>query len=126
MRVISVLAACIVSCATADELPFYGKPRSPMLRDFWIGVQESSVNTASFKHRCFAFARRHKPEAAIPVLLKDFAEYPGETKGFVYSWIMHGWPRDRVMAILKPYMRGHDQNMSYIASNFYADFESSD
>ena len=97
-----------------------------MLREFWWGVQESAVNTKWFKDRCFAFAAAHKADTTIPVLLQDFADHPGETKGFAYSWIMHGWPRRRVMAILKPYMESKDRNMSYIASNFYADFESPD
>lgn len=126
MRVVLMLAAFLVTGLAAGQTPFYGDPRSPMLRDFWIGVRESSVNTQWFKDRCSVFAHRHKAEVAIPVLLQDFADYPGETKGFAYSWIMHGWPRVRVMSILKPYMRGRDQNMNYIASNFYADFESPD
>jgi hypothetical protein len=126
MRVLSVLAALIVGCATASESPFYGRPRAPMLREFWSGVQESAVNTKWFKDRCFAFVTAHKAETTIPVLLEDFADHPGETKGFAYSWIMHGWPDRRVMAILKPYMESKDRNMSYIASNFYADFESPD
>jgi hypothetical protein len=124
MRMVPLLVALTITCSTAGGLPFYGKPRDPMLRDFWAGVAESSVNTAWFKNRCFSFAHRHKAEVAIPVLLHDFAIYPGETKGFAYSWIMHGWPRARVMAILKPYVDSRDPNMSYIASNFYADFES--
>ena len=126
MRVLTVLAALIVGCAMASEPPFYGRPQAPMLRGFWSGVQESAVNTKWFKDRCLAFAAKHRAESTIPILLQDFADYPGETKGFVYSWIMHGWPRRKVMAILKPYVESKDRNMSYIASNFYADFESPD
>ena len=126
MRRALTLIAFIAGCVIAGEPPFYGNPRTPMLREFWLGVQESSVNTKWFKDRCSTFAARHKAEATISVLLQDFAEYPGETKGFAYSWIMHGWPHRRVLAILKPYTESRDRNMSYIASNFYADFESPD
>jgi hypothetical protein len=126
MRLLTLLAVLVVGCAMGSEPPFYGRPRDPMLREFWSGVQESAVNTKWFKDRCLAFAARHKAKITIPVLLHDFADQPGETKGFAYSWIMHGWPRDRVMALLKPYMRSTDRNMSYVASNCYADFESPD
>jgi hypothetical protein len=126
MRCALVLIAFIAGGVIAGEPPFYGNPRTAMLREFWRNVQESSVNTKWFKDRCSTFAARHKAEATIPVLLQDFAQYPGETKGFAYSWIMHGWPHRRVMAILKPYTESRDRSMSYIASNFYADFESPD
>lgn len=94
-----------------------------MFRAFWVGVQESSVNSARFAKRCREFAARHTPEAAIPEMLQDFARYPGETKGFVYSHIMSNWPRKKVRRTLMRYMNSGDKNMSYIASNFYADFE---
>lgn len=81
MRTVPLLIALAINWSAAKDLPFYGDPRDPMLRDFWVGVQESAVNTAWFKNRCFSFARRHKAEVAIPALLRDFAAYPGETKG---------------------------------------------
>jgi hypothetical protein len=73
--------------------------------------------------RCRKFAAWHTPEAAIPEMLQDFARYPGETKGFVYSYIMSNWPRKTVMRTLTRYVNSDDKNMSYIASNFHADFE---
>jgi hypothetical protein len=123
MRPLLILLALSITCRAVEPLPFYGKPR-PVFREFWTGVQEMSVNTPPFKRRCRDFAARHTPEATIPEMLRDFAQYPGETKGFVYSWIMSAWPRKKVMRILTPYMNSRDRNMSHIASNFYADFES--
>ena len=123
MRALVVFLAMTIACRAAEPLPFYGKPRA-MFRELWGGAQESSVNTPAFAKRCRAFAARHTPETAIPEMLRDFAQYPGETKGFVYSYIMSSWPRKKVMRILTPYMNSRDRNMSYIASNFYADFES--
>jgi hypothetical protein len=49
MRVVFVIAAAIVTVATAGEPPFYGNPRASMRREFWSGVQQSSVNTKWFK-----------------------------------------------------------------------------
>jgi hypothetical protein len=122
MRPLLLLIALSIPCWAGERTPWYGKPR-PMFRQLWADVPEFSVNTAPFAKRCRDFATRHTPEAAIPEMLRDFAQYPGETKGMVYSYIMSQWPRRTVVRILKPYANSADPTISYMAGNFYADFE---
>ncbi len=121
------LLALVAPCLAGEPRSFYGTWVPPAsLQPFWSPISDSwwqKGATPKLTRRCRDFAEHHNPREVIPEMIADLRAHPSEVRWFVYLHIMQSWPKARVLAVLRPFLRSSDEEIKHLAHEFYADIE---